>query len=54
MSIECYRYYAGWCTKIHGKTIPIEGPYNCYTTMEPVGVCGQIIPWNHPMLMMAW
>jgi aldehyde dehydrogenase (NAD+) len=52
--IACYRYYAGWADKNHGKTIPINGPYFCYTRHEPVGVCGQIIPWNFPMLMQAW
>ncbi len=52
--IKCYRYYAGWADKIHGKTIPIEGPYFCYTRHEPVGVVGQIIPWNFPALMQAW
>jgi aldehyde dehydrogenase (NAD+) len=52
--IDCYRYYAGWADKIEGKTIPINGPYFCYTRHEPVGVVGQIIPWNFPMLMQAW
>jgi aldehyde dehydrogenase (NAD+) len=52
--VKCYRYYAGWADKIHGKTIPIEGPYFCYTRHEPVGVVGQIIPWNFPLLMQAW
>src|SRR5262249_45118067 len=52
--IACYRYYAGWADKIEGKTIPISGPYFCYTLHEPVGVCGQIIPWNFPLLMQAW
>jgi len=52
--IACYRYYAGWADKIQGKTIPIDGPYFCYTRHEPVGVCGQIIPWNFPLLMQAW
>ena len=52
--VQCYRYYAGWADKIHGKTIPIDGPYFCYTRHEPVGVVGQIIPWNFPALMMAW
>ena len=52
--IKCYRYYAGWADKIHGKTIPIEGTYFCYTRHEPVGVVGQIIPWNFPLLMQAW
>ncbi|MDM9384781.1 aldehyde dehydrogenase family protein [Chlorogloeopsis sp. ULAP01] len=52
--IACYRYFAGWADKVHGKTIPINGPYFCYTRHEPVGVVGQIIPWNFPLLMQAW
>ncbi len=52
--IDCLRYYAGWADKIHGETIPIRGNYFCYTRREPLGVCGQIIPWNFPMLMAAW
>jgi aldehyde dehydrogenase (NAD+) len=52
--IACYRYYAGWADKIQGKTIPINGNYFCYTRHEPVGVVGQIIPWNFPLLMQAW
>jgi aldehyde dehydrogenase (NAD+) len=54
MTIKCYRYYAGWADKIHGKTIPVEGNFFCYTRHEPVGVVGQIIPWNFPLLMQAW
>ena len=54
LTIKCYRYYAGWADKIHGKTIPIEGDYACYTRHEPMGVIGQIIPWNFPLLMQAW
>jgi aldehyde dehydrogenase (NAD+) len=54
LTIACYRYYAGWADKIQGKTIPINGPYFCYTRHEPVGVCAQIIPWNFPLLMQAW
>jgi aldehyde dehydrogenase (NAD+) len=54
LSIACYRYYAGWADKIQGKTIPIAGDYFCYTRHEPVGVVGQIIPWNFPLLMQAW
>jgi aldehyde dehydrogenase (NAD+) len=54
LSVKCYRYYAGWADKIHGKTIPIEGNYFCYTRHEPVGVIGQLIPWNFPLLMQAW
>jgi len=52
--IKCYRYYAGWADKNHGKTIPLDGNVLCYTRHEPVGVCGQIIPWNFPLLMQAW
>ncbi|CAI5728866.1 unnamed protein product [Hyaloperonospora brassicae] len=54
LAIKTYRYYAGWSDKIHGSVIPIAGPYLCYTKPEPVGVCAQIIPWNFPLLMMAW
>ena len=53
-TVACFRYFAGWADKIHGKTIPIDGEYFCYTKHEPVGVVGQIIPWNFPMLMLAW
>jgi aldehyde dehydrogenase (NAD+) len=52
--IDCLRYYAGWADKIPGQTVPIRGNYFCYTKREPVGVVGQIIPWNFPMLMVAW
>ena len=52
--IDCLRYYAGWADKLHGQTIPIRGNYFCYTKREPVGVAGQIIPWNFPLLMTAW
>eukprot|EP01018_Ginkgo_biloba_P006142 Gb_32911 [translate_table: standard] len=48
------RYYAGWADKIHGLTVPADGPYNVHTLHEPIGVAGQIIPWNFPMLMFAW
>lgn len=54
LTIKCYRYYAGWADKIHGKTIPVDGNFFCYTKHEPVGVVGQIIPWNFPLLMQAW
>jgi aldehyde dehydrogenase (NAD+) len=54
LTIACYRYYAGWADKIEGKTIPVNGPYFSYTKHEPVGVVGQIIPWNFPLLMQAW
>jgi aldehyde dehydrogenase (NAD+) len=52
--VDCLRYYAGWADKIHGQTIPVRGNYFCYSRREPVGVVGQIIPWNFPMLMVAW
>jgi len=52
--IKCIRYYAGWADKHHGKVIPIHGDFHTYTRHEPVGVCGQIIPWNFPLLMQAW
>lgn len=52
--IACYRYYAGWADKVQGKTIPVNGDFFCYTRHEPVGVVGQIIPWNFPLLMQAW
>jgi aldehyde dehydrogenase (NAD+) len=52
--VDCLRYYAGYADKIHGSTIPIRGNYLCYTRKEPVGVVGQIIPWNFPLLMVAW
>ncbi len=54
LTVKCYRYYAGWADKNHGKTIPVEGNFFCYTKHEPVGVVGQIIPWNFPLLMQAW
>jgi aldehyde dehydrogenase (NAD+) len=54
LTIACYRYFAGWADKIQGRTIPISGNYFCYTRLEPVGVVGQVIPWNFPLLMQAW
>ncbi|HET7463722.1 MAG TPA: aldehyde dehydrogenase family protein [Longimicrobium sp.] len=53
-SIECFRYYAGWADKIDGDVIPVPGPFLNYTRREPIGVCGQIIPWNYPLQMAAW
>src|ERR1039457_7612408 len=53
-TVGCFRYFAGWSDKVHGKTIPVDGDFFCYTRHEPVGVVGQIIPWNFPMLMLAW
>jgi aldehyde dehydrogenase (NAD+) len=54
LSIACYRYYAGWADKIYGQTIPFSPDYFCYTRHEPIGVVGQIIPWNFPLLMQSW
>ncbi|WP_339181773.1 aldehyde dehydrogenase family protein [Oceanobacillus sp. FSL W7-1293] len=53
-TIEHFRYYAGWATKIFGKTTNVSPEYATYTVHEPVGVVGQIIPWNYPLLMAAW
>ncbi|HEX2265921.1 MAG TPA: aldehyde dehydrogenase family protein, partial [Solirubrobacterales bacterium] len=52
--VENFEYFAGWATKIEGETIPVAGQMFNYTLREPVGVCGQIIPWNFPLLMAAW
>ncbi len=55
LAVAHLRYYAGWPTKIEGETIPVSWPQMfCYTRKEPVGVCGQIIPWNFPLLMATW
>jgi aldehyde dehydrogenase (NAD+) len=51
LTIAHIRYFAGWADKNQGKTIPINGDYFCYTRHEPVGVVGQITPWNFPLLM---
>src|SRR6185503_13870083 len=53
-AVENFEYFAGWATKIEGETIPVPGDMFNYTLREPVGVCGQIIPWNFPLLMAAW
>jgi phenylacetaldehyde dehydrogenase len=60
LSVDIFRYMAGWATKIEGNTIPISSvtaprsKYFAYTLREPIGVVGQIIPWNFPLLMAAW
>jgi phenylacetaldehyde dehydrogenase len=55
LAVDLFRYMAGWATKIEGNTIPISVPGTlAYTLMEPVGVVGQIIPWNFPLLMATW
>jgi aldehyde dehydrogenase (NAD+) len=51
LTVAHFRYFAGWADKNHGKTIPISGNYFCYTRHEPVGVVGQITPWNAPLFM---
>ncbi|CAH0725020.1 unnamed protein product, partial [Brenthis ino] len=53
-AIKNLRYYAGWADKNHGMVLPADGKYFAYTRHEPVGVCGQIIPWNFPLLMASW
>jgi phenylacetaldehyde dehydrogenase len=55
-SIEMFRYMAGWSTRLTGETIPVSSPgsWHAYTLREPVGVVGQIIPWNFPLMMAAW
>src|SRR5262249_27007560 len=52
--VNTLRYYAGWADKIEGRTVPIRGSFLSYTLRQPVGVVGQIIPWNFPLLMLAW
>jgi len=53
-AINTIRYYAGWADKNVGETIPVDGNFFTYTRHEPVGVCGQIIPWNYPICMYTW
>lgn len=53
-SLSVFRYYAGYADKIHGKTVPADYGFLSMTRREPVGVVGQIIPWNYPILMLAW
>ncbi|XP_058812621.1 retinal dehydrogenase 2-like [Topomyia yanbarensis] len=52
--IDVFRYYAGWADKVHGSMVPSDGPVLTYIRKEPVGVVGQIIPWNYPALMVSW
>ena len=55
MAAQTFRYYAGWCDKLGGATPCVNIPaMHAYTLREPVGVCGQIVPWNFPLLMAAW
>jgi len=53
-TVNTIRYYAGWADKIEGRTVPVRGNFLSYTLRQPVGVVGQIIPWNFPLLMLAW
>jgi acyl-CoA reductase-like NAD-dependent aldehyde dehydrogenase len=53
-TVETFRYYAGWVTKLEGETTAVNNNFFTYTLREPIGVIGQIIPWNFPMLMAAW
>ncbi|XP_064080015.1 cytosolic 10-formyltetrahydrofolate dehydrogenase-like isoform X1 [Macrobrachium nipponense] len=58
MSIDTWRYFAGWCDKIHGTTIPINNARPNHnlsiTKREPIGVCGLVTPWNYPLMMLSW
>ncbi|KAL2961398.1 hypothetical protein AAZX31_17G088400 [Glycine max] len=54
MFVRLFHYYAGWADKIHGLTVPADGDYHVQTLHEPIGVAGQIIPWNFPLVMFAW
>nr|CAD1826677.1 unnamed protein product [Ananas comosus var. bracteatus] len=54
MLARLMRYYAGWADKIHGLIVPADGPHHVQVLHEPIGVAGQIIPWNFPLLMYAW
>jgi phenylacetaldehyde dehydrogenase len=60
LSVDLFRYMAGWSTKVEGETIPVKIPYRsesqffAYTLRQPVGVVGQIIPWNYPLMMAAY
>lgn len=53
-AVATIRYFAGFADKVHGKTIPMDGNTFAYTRREPIGVIGQIIPWNVPLLMLSW
>ncbi|WP_423785946.1 aldehyde dehydrogenase family protein [Hydrogenibacillus schlegelii] len=53
LTVQCFRYYAGWPSKLKGDTIPVRGQFLTYTLREPVGVVAQIVPWNFPLYMAA-
>ena len=54
LTAETFMYYGGWADKIHGETIPVDGPFLNFTLREPLGVVGAIVPWNFPMSLAAW
>ena len=54
LTAATYKYYGGWADKIHGETIPVDGPFFNYTLREPLGVVGAIVPWNFPISLAAW
>ncbi len=53
-SADTFRYYGGWADKIHGETIPVDGPHLNYTLRQPLGVIGAIVPWNFPLNLATW
>ena len=54
LTADTFRYYAGWADKLHGETVPVDGPFFNFTLREPLGVIGAIVPWNFPMSLAAW
>ena len=54
LTIDCFKFFAGYADKVYGRTIPVDGPFFAYTLHEPIGVIAQVTPWNFPLLMMAW
>jgi acyl-CoA reductase-like NAD-dependent aldehyde dehydrogenase len=54
MAANCFHYFSGWATKLHGETLPVNPAFLTYTLREPLGVVGAIIPWNFPMIMVGW
>lgn len=54
LTAQTFKYYGGWADKIHGETIPVDGPFLNYTLREPIGVVGAIVPWNFPMSLASW
>ncbi|KXN83709.1 Aldehyde dehydrogenase [Leucoagaricus sp. SymC.cos] len=54
-SVQCLRYYAGWADKVIGQSLEVDNKTKlAFTRHDPIGVCGQIIPWNYPINMWAW